>query len=104
MLSQDEWPQWLLSEIDPEDRDRAYGISALGADIPALRHVSLAALAGLSDLVGLDVRQETHFVVETMPGRTSPFDAAAGLAPDSGRKGPIGSRGGPRRCRSSISP
>ncbi|SDZ70601.1 Protein of unknown function [Variovorax sp. YR266] len=52
---------WLLSEIDPEDHDTAFGLCDLGMGFPELGCVSLAELAGLRGMLGLPVEQDLHF-------------------------------------------
>jgi len=52
---------WLLSEIDPEDPDRAFGLCDLGLGCPELGYVSLTELAGVRGRLGLPVEQDQHF-------------------------------------------
>ena len=52
---------WLLTEIDPEDADRAFGLCDLGLGSPELGYVSLAELAALRGPMGLPVERDQHF-------------------------------------------
>ena len=52
---------WLLTEIDPEDGDRAFGLCDLGLGCPEIGYVSLAELGGLRGPMGLKVERDLHF-------------------------------------------
>ena len=52
---------WLLSEIDPYDTDRAFGLCDLGLGFPELGHVSLRELAQLRGRLGLPVERDRFF-------------------------------------------
>lgn len=52
---------WLLTELDPEDPDRAFGLCDLGLGSPELGYVSLAELAALRGPLGLPVERDQHF-------------------------------------------
>lgn len=52
---------WLLSEIDPEDHDIAFGLCDLGLGFPELGCVSLSELARLRGMLGLPIEQDPHF-------------------------------------------
>ena len=54
---------WLLTELDPTDLDRAFGLCDLGLGCPELGYVSLAELASLRGPLGLRVERDRHFVV-----------------------------------------
>jgi hypothetical protein len=53
---------WLLSEIDPEQPDLAFGLCDLGMGFPELGYVSLSALQELHGPLGLPVERDRHFV------------------------------------------
>ena len=55
---------WLLSEIDPENPDLAFGLCDLGIGCPELGSVSLAELGALRGRLGLPVERDRHFVAE----------------------------------------
>ena len=53
---------WLLSELDPDAPDLAFGLCDLGLGFPELGSVSLAELAGFRGRLGLPVERDRHFV------------------------------------------
>ena len=53
---------WLLTEINPTDPDRAFGLCDLGLGEPELGYVSLAELAALRGRLGLPVERDVAFV------------------------------------------
>lgn len=52
---------WLLSELDPDDPDRAFGLCDLGFGCPELGYVSLAELAAVRGKLGLPVERDRWF-------------------------------------------
>lgn len=52
---------WLLSEIDAEDPDIAFGLCDLGMGVPELGTVSLSELAAVRGRLGLPVERDLHF-------------------------------------------
>ena len=52
---------WLLTEIDAEDADRAFGLCDLGLGCPELGYVSLNELDSLRGPMGLKVERDLHF-------------------------------------------
>ncbi|WP_445502696.1 DUF2958 domain-containing protein [Microvirga sp. G4-2] len=52
---------WLLSELDPTDQDRAFGLCDLGLGCPELGYVSLIELARIRGPFGLPVEQDRRF-------------------------------------------
>jgi hypothetical protein len=50
---------WLLTELDPDDPDLAYGLCDLGLGAPALDYVRLSDLVAVA---GDQVRCDTNFV------------------------------------------
>ena len=55
---------WLLTELDPADPDRAFGLCDLGLGFPELGYVSVAELASLRGPLGLPVEADTAFVAD----------------------------------------
>jgi Protein of unknown function (DUF2958) len=53
---------WLLTELDPDDPDIAFGLCDLGMGYPELGCVSLAELASVRGRLGLGVERDLHFV------------------------------------------
>lgn len=52
---------WLLTEIDPDDTDIAFGLCDLGVGYPELGDVSLSELSSLRGKLGLPVERDLHF-------------------------------------------
>lgn len=52
---------WLLTELDPDDPDIAFGLCDLGLGCPELGSVSLTELAQLRGKLGLPVERDEHF-------------------------------------------
>lgn len=60
---------WLLTEIDPDDEDIAFGLCDLGLGFPELGSVSLSELAVLRGRLGLAVERDRHFIaVKSLSG------------------------------------
>lgn len=53
---------WLLSEIDPDEPDHAFGLCDLGHSSPELGYVSLSELAAVRGRFGLPVQIDRHFL------------------------------------------
>lgn len=52
---------WLLTELDPEDPDIAFGLCDLGMQCPELGTVRLSELAAVRGKLGLPVERDLHF-------------------------------------------
>lgn len=52
---------WLLSEIDPEDPDIAFGLCDLGLGFPELGNVSLSELQSITFMEDIGVEQDPQF-------------------------------------------
>lgn len=52
---------WLLTEIDPDDHDHAFGLCDLGLGFPELGWVSLAEILTVRGRLGLPVERDLHF-------------------------------------------
>lgn len=61
LFTPDAGATWLLSEIDPADEDRAFGLCDLGLGFPELGYVSLEELASVRGRLGLPVERDLHF-------------------------------------------
>jgi hypothetical protein len=53
---------WLISEVDPDDPDRLFGLCDLGLGFPELGYVSLAEIMNVRGRLGLPVERDLHFV------------------------------------------
>jgi hypothetical protein len=64
LFTPDAGATWLLSEIDPDDHDHAFGLCDLGLGAPELGWVSLRELATVRGRLGLPVERDMHFRAE----------------------------------------
>ena len=55
---------WLLTELDPENEDIAFGLCDLGLGTPELGSVSLSELGSLRGKLGLPVERDRNFAPE----------------------------------------
>ncbi|GEP06139.1 DUF2958 domain-containing protein [Methylobacterium oxalidis] len=55
---------WLLTEIDPGEPTRAFGLCDLGLGAPELGYVDLGELAAVRGRLGLPVERDIHFVAD----------------------------------------
>lgn len=55
---------WLLTEIDPDDHDHAFGLCDLGLGSPEMGWVSLQELTTVRGRLGLPVERDLHFRAE----------------------------------------
>jgi hypothetical protein len=52
---------WLLTELDPDDPDIAFGLCDLGMGYPELGSVSLSELESVRGPLGLGIERDRHF-------------------------------------------
>jgi Protein of unknown function (DUF2958) len=52
---------WLLSELDPDDPDIAFGLCDLGFGFPELGSVSLREIEGVRGVLGIGIERDLHF-------------------------------------------
>src|SRR5688572_19579631 len=52
---------WLLSELDPEEPDIAFGLCDLGMGCPELGSVRISELESVRGAFGLPVERDRHF-------------------------------------------
>lgn len=55
---------WLLTELDPENGDIAFGLCDLGLGMPELGSVRLSELASVRGPLGLPVERDLYFVAQ----------------------------------------
>ena len=55
---------WLLTEIDPDDHDHAFGLCDLGLGAPEIGWVSLDELASVRGGLGLPIERDLSFRAE----------------------------------------
>lgn len=61
LFSPDGNSTWLLTEIDPDDNDIAYGLCDLGMGFPEMGPVSLAEIQRARGRMGLKIERDRHF-------------------------------------------
>lgn len=64
LFTPDAGATWLLTEIDPDDHDHAFGLCDLGMGMPELGWVSLQELATVRGRLGLSIERDLHFRAE----------------------------------------
>ena len=64
LFTPDAGATWLLTEIDPDDHDHAFGLCDLGLGYPELGWVSLAEIATVRGRLGLPIERDLHFAVQ----------------------------------------
>ncbi|MBE2262124.1 MAG: DUF2958 domain-containing protein [Comamonadaceae bacterium] len=64
LFTPDAGATWLLTEIDPDDHDHAFGLCDLGLGAPELGWVSLQELETVRGQLGLPVERDLHFRAE----------------------------------------
>jgi len=52
---------WLLSELDPDDSDTAFGLCDLGLGFAELGYVQISELESIRGRLGLPVERDRHF-------------------------------------------
>jgi hypothetical protein len=55
---------WLLTELDPEDPDIAFGLCGLGMGCPEAGYVHLSELARARGQLGLPIERDRHFTAD----------------------------------------
>jgi hypothetical protein len=55
---------WLISEVDPDDPDRLFGLCDIGLGCPELGYVGLAEITALKGSLGLPVERDLYFVAD----------------------------------------
>jgi hypothetical protein len=61
LITLDAHATWLLTELDPDDGDTAFGLIDLGMGRPELGHVRLSVLEGIRGPQNLAVVRDPHF-------------------------------------------
>lgn len=61
LFTPDAGATWLLTELDPEDPDIAFGLCDLGLGFPELGSVSLSEITSVRGRLGLPVARDLHF-------------------------------------------
>ncbi len=61
LFTPDAGATWLLTELDPDDEDLAFGLCDLGLGEPELGYVRLSELAAVHGPMSLPVERDLHF-------------------------------------------
>jgi hypothetical protein len=61
LFTPDAGATWLLTELDPQDEDLAFGLCDLGLGCPELGYVRLSEIEGVRGPLGLPVERDLHF-------------------------------------------
>lgn len=64
LFTPDAGATWLLTELDPDAPDIAFGLCDLGLGCPELGSVSLAEIASVRGALGLPVERDLWFVAD----------------------------------------
>ncbi len=64
LFTPDAQATWLLTEVDPEEPDFAFGLCDLGFGCPELGSVSLHELRSIRGQSGLPVERDRHFIAD----------------------------------------
>ena len=64
LFTPDSGATWLLTEIDPDDHDHAFGLCDLGLGMPEIGWVSLGELATVRGGLGLPIERDLSFRAE----------------------------------------
>ena len=64
LFTPDAGATWLLTEIDPDDHDHAFGLCDLGLGEPEIGWVSLGELATVRGRLGLPIERDLSFRAE----------------------------------------
>ena len=74
LFTPDAGATWLLTELDPSEPDRAFGLCDLGLGCPELGYVSITELASVRGPLGLPIERDLYF---TANGPLSGYAAEA---------------------------
>lgn len=61
LFTPDAGATWLLTELDPDDEDVAFGLCDLGLGFPEMGTVRLSELASVRGRLGLPIERDEHF-------------------------------------------
>lgn len=64
LFTPDAGATWLLTELDPDDPDIAFGLCDLGLGFPELGSVRLSEIATARGRLGLGVERDLYFVAD----------------------------------------
>ena len=64
LFTPDAHATWLLTELDPDDGDRAFGLCDVGIGMPALGHVRLSDLAAIRGPLNRPIERDLYFTAQ----------------------------------------
>lgn len=64
LFTPDAHATWLLTELDPEDGDTAFGLCDVGIGMPELGNVRISELASIVGPLKLPVARDLYFVAQ----------------------------------------
>lgn len=64
LFTPDAGATWLLTELDPDDPDIAFGLCDLGLGYPELGSVRLSEIASVRGKLGLPVERDLYFTAD----------------------------------------
>ncbi|GAC1627223.1 MAG: DUF2958 domain-containing protein [Nevskia sp.] len=64
LFTPDAHATWLLTELDPDDGDTAFGLCDLGMGAPELGYVKLSDLESVHGPLNLPIERDLHFVAK----------------------------------------
>lgn len=70
---------WLLTELDPDNPDIAFGLCDLGLGCPELGSVSLSEIANLRGPLGLPVERDQYYAEKRPLSEIAKFASCAGV-------------------------
>lgn len=69
LFTPDAGATWLLSELDPDDNDIAFGLCDLGLGYPELGSVSISEIETVKGRLGLPVERDLNFTAKGTLGQ-----------------------------------
>jgi hypothetical protein len=79
LFTPDAGATWLLTELDPEDPDLAFGLCDLGLGCPELGYVRLSEIETVRGKLGLPVERDLFFQADKPLSRLASEAQAAGM-------------------------
>ena len=64
LFTPDAHATWLLTELDPEDGDTAYGLCDIGIGMPELGNVRISELASIVGPLKLPIERDLYFTAK----------------------------------------
>ena len=66
LFTPDAQATWLLTELDPDDSDLAFGLCDLGLGEPELGYVCISELEAVRGPMGLPIERDLYFTADKM--------------------------------------